>query len=108
MTTGPVPPGYTLGPGDELVLILTGDVEGSYVLPVSREGFVVIPQVGEVWVNGLTMAELRNQLYTHLGRAYSGVRRGPEAGTQFQVTLGQLRPTRSSCPGRSTAPAPCW
>jgi polysaccharide biosynthesis/export protein len=104
MTTGPVPPGYTLGPGDELVLILTGDVERSYVLPVSREGFVVIPQVGQVWVNGLTMAELRNQLYTHLGRAYSGVRRGPEASTQFQVTLGQLRPNQIFVSGQVNRP----
>ena len=104
LTTGPVSPGYTLGPGDELVLILTGDVERSYALPVSREGFVVIPQVGQVWVNGLTMAELRNQLYTHLGRAYSGVRRGPEATTQFQVTLGQLRPNQVFASGQVNRP----
>jgi polysaccharide biosynthesis/export protein len=104
LTTGPVPPGYTIGPGDELVLMLTGDVERSYVLPVAREGFVVIPQVGQVWVNGLTMAELRNQLYTHLGRAYSGVRRGPEATTQFQVSLGQLRPNQVFASGQVNQP----
>ncbi|NIP59130.1 MAG: hypothetical protein GWM90_34045, partial [Gemmatimonadetes bacterium] len=94
VTTGPVPPGYVIGPGDELVLILTGDVEQSYNLPVTREGFIVIPQVGQVWVNGLTLEELRDQLYTHLGRAYSGIGRGPEATTHFQVTLGQLRPNQ--------------
>jgi polysaccharide biosynthesis/export protein len=104
MATGAVPPGYTLGHGDELVLILTGDVERSYVLPVSREGFIVIPQVGQVWVNGLTMAELRNQLYTHLGRAYSGVRRGPESSTQFQVSLGQLRPNQIFVSGQVNRP----
>src|SRR6266566_5229361 len=38
---GPVPPDYRLGPGDQLVLILTGDVELSYPLPVTREGFVL-------------------------------------------------------------------
>jgi polysaccharide biosynthesis/export protein len=102
--TGPVPPSYTVGPGDELVLILTGDVERNYVLPVSREGFVVIPQVGQVWVNGLTMDQVRGQLYTHLGRAYSGVRRGPEATTHFQVTLGQLRPNQVYASGQVTRP----
>ena len=69
VTAGPVPAGYRVGPGDELVLILTGDVERSYTLPVAREGFVVIPQVGQVWVNGLTLDEVRARLYTHLGQA---------------------------------------
>src|SRR5439155_20417462 len=42
LLAGPVPPDYKLGPGDQLVLILTGDVELSYPLPVTREGFVLI------------------------------------------------------------------
>ena len=45
LTHGPVGPDYQLGPGDELVLILTGDVETAYTLEVTREGFVVIPDV---------------------------------------------------------------
>jgi polysaccharide biosynthesis/export protein len=89
--TGPVSRDYQLGPGDELWLILTGDVERSYPLTVTREGFLIIPQVGQVPVNGLTLDELEDRLYTFLGRAYSGVRRGPEATTRFQVSLGQLR-----------------
>jgi polysaccharide biosynthesis/export protein len=102
--TGPVPSNYTLGPGDELVLVLTGDVEQSHTLPVSREGSIIIPNVGQIWVNGLTLAELRNQLYTHLGRAYSGVRRGPQASTQFQVTLGELRPNQIFASGQVNRP----
>ncbi|MEJ2186496.1 MAG: polysaccharide biosynthesis/export family protein, partial [Gemmatimonadota bacterium] len=57
MAMGPVPPSYVVGPGDELVLILTGDVEKAYTLTVTREGFIVIPQVGKVWVNGLTLEQ---------------------------------------------------
>jgi hypothetical protein len=78
---GPVDANYRVGPGDRLVLVLTGDVEQSYTLDVTREGFVVIPQVGQLWVNHLTMAELENVLYSRLGRVYSGVRRGPGATT---------------------------
>jgi polysaccharide biosynthesis/export protein len=89
--TGPVSRDYQLGPGDELWLILTGDVERSYPLNVTREGFLIIPQVGQVPVNGLSLDQLEDRLYTYLGRAYSGVRRGPEATTHFQVSLGQLR-----------------
>jgi polysaccharide biosynthesis/export protein len=88
---GPVPGSYVLGPGDELVLILTGDAEATYSLPVTREGFIVIPQVGQVWVNGVTMDQLRDRLYGLLSRVYSGVRRGPSATTRFDLSLGRLR-----------------
>ncbi|MEJ2184881.1 MAG: SLBB domain-containing protein [Gemmatimonadota bacterium] len=91
MAMGPVPPSYVLGPGDELVLILTGDVEKAYTLDVTREGFIVIPQVGQVWVNGLTLEQLRNRLFTELGKAYSGIKRGSSATTHFDVSLGRLR-----------------
>ena len=88
--TGPVDASYVIHPGDELVLVLTGDVETSYTLPVTREGFIVIPQVGQVWVNGLTLGELENVLYQRLGRVYSGVRRGPGATTHFYITPARL------------------
>jgi polysaccharide export outer membrane protein len=88
---GPVDATYRIGPGDKLVLILTGDVEEAHQLDVTREGFVVIPQVGQVSVANLTMAELENVLYNRLGRVYSGVRRGPGATTRFSVSVSQLR-----------------
>jgi polysaccharide biosynthesis/export protein len=103
--TGPVSRDYQLGPGDEVWLILTGDVERMYPLSVTREGFVVIPQVGQVPVSGLTLQQLEDRLYTHLGRAYSGVRRGPEATTHFQVTLGQLRASQVFVVGEVERPS---
>ena len=90
-TFGPVDRDYRLGPGDELFLVLTGDVELAYTLGVTREGFVIIPDVGQVSVNGLTMAMLEDRLYDRLGRVYSGVSRSANATTQFQVSLGRLR-----------------
>jgi protein involved in polysaccharide export with SLBB domain len=88
---GPVDQNYRLGPGDLLVLILTGDVERSYSLEVTREGFVVIPQVGQVYVANLTLDQVQEQLYTRLSRVYSGVRRTPNASTRFQLSLAKLR-----------------
>lgn len=88
---GPVDANYKLGPGDRLVLILTGDVEDSYTLDVTREGFVVIPQVGQLYVANLTLGQLDDLLYARLGRVYSGVRRGPGATTRFSVSVARLR-----------------
>jgi polysaccharide export outer membrane protein len=88
---GPVDAGYRLGPGDEVQLVLTGDVEDAYALTVSREGYIFIPAVGQISVNGLTLGQLEDQLFARLGRVYSGVSRGVEATTRFQVSLGRLR-----------------
>ena len=91
LLSGPVPADYKLGPGDVLVLILTGDVELAYTLQVTREGFVLIPQVGQVFVANLTLDQLRGMLYTRLGRVYSGVRRGPGATTHFDISVANVR-----------------
>ncbi|HLM18635.1 MAG TPA: SLBB domain-containing protein, partial [Acidimicrobiia bacterium] len=89
--SGPVDANYRLGPGDRLVLILTGDVEASYQLPVTREGFVVIPQVGQLFVANLTLGELDRVLATRLARVYSGVRGNNSGSTQFSVSVARLR-----------------
>ena len=54
-----MPPNYRLAPGDRLALILTGDVELVRDLFVTREGFVLIEDVGQIAVNNLTMEEFR-------------------------------------------------
>jgi polysaccharide export outer membrane protein len=89
--SGPIDANYRLGPGDRLVLILTGDVETVHTLDVTREGFVVIPQVGQLHVANLTLGNLEDLLYQRLGRVYSGVRRGPGATTRFSVSVSRLR-----------------
>ncbi|MGQ0639641.1 MAG: SLBB domain-containing protein [Gemmatimonadaceae bacterium] len=91
LLSGPVPPDYRLGPGDVVVLILTGDVELTHQLSITREGFVLIPQVGQVFLANLTLAQAKNVLYDRLRRAYSGISRGPNATTQFDLSVANVR-----------------
>ncbi|MBX3172999.1 MAG: SLBB domain-containing protein [Gemmatimonadaceae bacterium] len=88
---GPVDPSYRLGPGDQLVLLLTGAVELAHTLEVTREGFVVIPQVGQLGVANLTLSQLEDLLYSRLARSYSGISRSANATTKFSVTVTRLR-----------------
>jgi len=88
---GPVDANYRLGPGDRLVLILTGDVEASYDLPVTREGFIVIPQVGQIYVANLTLGDLDRVLNSRLARVYSGVRSNNQGTTRYSVSVARLR-----------------
>ncbi|WP_411280073.1 SLBB domain-containing protein [Gemmatimonas sp.] len=84
---GPVDASYKLGAGDQLVLILSGDVEAAYTLDVTREGFVVIPVVGTVPVANLTLGDLDVLLRARLQRVYSGV----GSSTRFSVSVARLR-----------------
>jgi polysaccharide export outer membrane protein len=88
---GPVDASYKLGPGDQLVLLLTGEVELAHRLDVTRDGFIFIPQVGQLHVTNLSLQQLSDMLYGVLGRVYPGVRRGPNATTRFSVTVARLR-----------------
>lgn len=90
-TAGPVDANYRLGAGDRLVLILTGDVEASYTLDVTREGFVIIPQVGQLYVANLTLGQLEQLLASRLARVYSGVRGTTGGSTRFSISVARLR-----------------
>ncbi|MCK5649872.1 MAG: SLBB domain-containing protein, partial [Gemmatimonadetes bacterium] len=104
ITTGPVDSDYRLGPGDQLILVITGDVELAYALEVNREGLVVVPDVGQVFVNGRTLAELEDHLFDRLGSVYSGVRRGAGASTFFHVSIGRLRSNLVYVIGEASTP----
>ncbi len=84
---GPMDASYKLGAGDQLVLILSGDVEAAYTLDVTREGFVVIPVVGTVPVANLTLGDLDVLLRARLQRVYSGM----GSSTRFSVSVARLR-----------------
>jgi polysaccharide export outer membrane protein len=83
-----VPDAYRVGPGDRLVLILTGEVELFEELVVTREGFVVLERVGLISVVNLTMAELRVLLRSRLANSYSGITRGT---VNVDITITELR-----------------
>jgi len=93
---GSVDPDYNIGPGDEIIIMLWGETQFRQVLTVDREGFVFIPEVGQVFVNGLTMDLLESKLFKVLSQRYSSLVRsqGGSATTFLDVSLGNLRPLR--------------
>ena len=91
LENGAVGADYRLGPGDEIILLITGDVEMTYSFDVNRSGLILIPDVGQVPVSGLTVTDLEDRLYDRLSAVYSGVSRGGDATTYFDVSLGALR-----------------
>jgi protein involved in polysaccharide export with SLBB domain len=104
IATGPVDDSYVLGPGDEVVVVLTGGVEAAHAVEVTQGGFIVVPQVGQVNVNGLRLGEVREVLYQRLRRVYSSVGRGPDARTRFDLTIATVRVQRIRVIGEVARP----
>jgi len=102
---GPVDPNYPLGPGDELVLTLWGDTEQFQRLKINREGKILIPDIGQIVVTGLTLEQAQQKIKSRLSGVYSGIL--PLSGTPstfFDLSLGGLRSIRVFIMGEVVRP----
>ena len=68
---GAVDAGYRLGAGDQLQLVITGDLEFAAGLEIRRDGSVVIPQIGQVSIGGLTLEAARVLLTRRAARVFA-------------------------------------
>lgn len=97
--SGPLPPDYRIGFGDQFTLVLTGDVERTEALTVARDGSVVLRDVGHVPAANLTFEQFRSTLAGRLGRVHSGIRTGSmgfsvlptKVGTNQVFVLGDVK-----------------
>ncbi|GAA3948268.1 capsule biosynthesis protein [Chitinophaga oryziterrae] len=85
------PPNYRIAAQDELVIDVYGYSEVQHTLKVTPEGYVRIPNLGPVYVNGLTMEEARTRITKQLSVIYGGIKTG---NTSVQVSLGNIRSIR--------------
>ena len=79
----PVGPGYILGPGDELRLQISGQIDQQFAVSVDRTGAISVPGLGSVHVAGLAYAQLPAFLNTQLSKIYRNF--------TLNVGLGALR-----------------
>ena len=83
----PVPDGYILGPGDEVMIDIWGQSEMSYDLIVSSNGSIEIPELGPVNVSGVSFKDAKSRIETRLRSIYSDL----GGRTSVSITTGQLR-----------------
>lgn len=79
----PIPLHYTIGPGDEIHLQLFGNSNDRFILPVSRDGTINLPEAGPISVVGLNFEQLREEVQLRIKARMIGV--------DVAITLGQLR-----------------
>jgi protein involved in polysaccharide export with SLBB domain len=92
----PVTADYVIGPGDEIVLRVWGQVNLNLELQVDRAGAVYIPQVGNVAVAGLQFKQLPGFMKSELGRVFRNF--------DLSVSMGQLRSIQIFVMGQARRP----
>jgi len=97
----PTPTNYKIAAEDEIIVDVYGYSEVQHRLKVTPEGYIRIPYLGPVYVNGLTMSEAQVRITKQLSTIYSGIKTG---NTSVQVSLGNIRSIRVILIGEVTQP----
>jgi len=92
----PVPAGYILGPGDELVVQVNGLVDFNERLVIDRDGRVQVPKVGPLNLAGVTLSNVEKVFASHIGRVYRNF--------TVSVTMGRLRSIEVFLVGQALRP----
>ncbi|SEB66611.1 protein involved in polysaccharide export, contains SLBB domain of the beta-grasp fold [Terriglobus roseus] len=87
---------YQIGPGDELRISTTGQLNQTGTFQVDRGGTITIPEVGTLTVAGLRFDDLKPFLRQQLGRVYRNF--------DLNVSMGQLRSIQVYVTGESRRP----
>lgn len=92
----PVPPDYTIGPGDAVELQFLGNVKGIYTLTVGRDGRIRLPEIGPVAVAGMRFAEMQETIEASVTEQM--------IGTRVSVGMGRLRSLQVMITGDAEKP----
>lgn len=82
------PMNYILGPGDELQVSVYGVQEYNASIAVSVEGKIIIQNVGQISVSGMSVEAATQKIKAAIAKVYSTVRSGQ---SQVSVSLSQIR-----------------
>jgi polysaccharide export outer membrane protein len=92
----PVTADYVIGPGDEILLRVWGQLSWDLKLTVDRAGAVYLPQVGNVTVSGIQFKQLPDYLRSQLERVFRNF--------DLSVNMGQLRSIQILVMGQARRP----
>lgn len=101
LMSGPVSDEYVLGPGDQLLAVVTGDVQIVEPLQIGRDGAVVVPTVGRIPLANLTLGQARLLFRDRFAAFYSGLDRGT---AELNLSISELRAIQVYVTGSVTQP----
>ena len=98
----PTPENYRLGAGDEIIIDVWGSNEATIRQTISPDGFINIPNLGVLRLNGMTVKEAEKYLRRKLSQIYPV--EGDEAASDFKLTLGSIRTIQVNVTGEVEVP----
>jgi protein involved in polysaccharide export with SLBB domain len=102
----PTPKNYQIGPGDEIIVDVWGASEQVYQQIGSPDGYIIIQNLGPIYLNGLSMDRASERIKSRLSKIYSGLEPsdGRSPNTFAQVSLGQVRTIKVTVIGEVRTP----
>ncbi len=102
----PTPENYILGAGDELIVDIWGASEKTYQLLIGPEGIVKIPNLGPVYVSGLSIEVASSRILSRLSKIYAGLNNSSygDKNTYGQISLGRIRSIKVNVIGEVKQP----
>lgn len=79
----PIPTKYIIGPNDIIKVILYGNKSAKYDLKVSRDGEIFFPEIGPLYVSGLSFQDTQELIKSSVSSQF--------IGTDVSLTLGALK-----------------
>ena len=92
----PVTSNYVVGPGDQLLIRVWGQINFNAEVTVDRNGMIYLPQIGAIHVGGSTYDDLSQHIRASVSRIYKNF--------NLSVNLGQLHPIRIFVTGQARYP----
>lgn len=83
----PTPKNYVLGSGDQIIIDIWGASENTYQVSITPEGSILIPNIGPIYLSGLTVEKAEIKVKSKLKSIYSTL----GENTYAQMSLGQIR-----------------
>jgi protein involved in polysaccharide export with SLBB domain len=99
----PVPQNYILGISDQLSINVWGASQTKYQLTIDKSGAITIPDVGPIYLAGLSFEKGQSMIKSRLMAIYSGMA-GEFPNTWAEISLGNIRSIKINVIGEINAP----
>lgn len=99
----PTPANYKLGPGDEVIVDVWGANQTTIQETISPDGVINVPNLGLVYLSGMTVEQATQHLRKELNKIYAGLE-DKNPSSQIKVSLGNGRTIQINVMGEVEKP----
>jgi len=100
----PTPKDYVIGAGDKVFIDMWGSTVSSFSDTVSPEGYVNIPDLGPVYIAGVTVEAAQKRIKTQLSTIHSGLMDTESPSIDIRLSVGSMHTIVVNIAGEAQTP----